>query len=106
LKHAGESALRDLSKLLEELRRRPDLQERRPGIFYERGRARLHFHEDPSGLFADLKGGTNWVRLDVTGDDGRIEPLRRIDEPTASEPQEGEMHRLDLTPPRHAPTLP
>ena len=81
MRHAGESALRDLSPLLEDLRRRPGLQERKPGVFYERGQARLHFHEDPTGLFADLKSGADWLRFDVTSDDGRIELLRQIDEP-------------------------
>lgn len=81
MKHAGESALRDLAPLLEALRRRPGLQERKSGIFYAKGRARLHFHEDETGLFADLKTGTEWVRLDVTSEDARIKLLRRIDEP-------------------------
>ena len=29
--------------------------ERRPGTFYFRSMAFLHFHEDPEGLFADAK---------------------------------------------------
>ena len=81
MKHAGEAALCELSLLLQELRRRPGLQERKPGIFYERGRARLHFHEDPSGLFADLKVGADWVRIDVSAGDGRTELLRLIKRP-------------------------
>lgn len=81
MRHAGESALHELSWLLEELRLRSRLQERKPGVFYERGQARLHFHEDPTGLFADLKSGADWLRFDVTSDDGRIKLLRQIDEP-------------------------
>ena len=32
-----------------------NLVERTPGSFYLRSRGFVHFHEDPSGLFADLK---------------------------------------------------
>jgi len=33
----------------------PALIERRPGVFYLGSRAYLHFHDDPSGIFADVK---------------------------------------------------
>jgi len=65
MKHAGPAALARLESLLAELRRRPELVERRPGVFYRRGRAFLHFHEDPQGLFADLRTGEGWERLPV-----------------------------------------
>jgi hypothetical protein len=31
------------------------LLERAPGSFYRKSKAYLHFHEDPSGTFADVK---------------------------------------------------
>jgi len=31
------------------------LSERRPGVFYLGSRAYLHFHDDPAGVFADVK---------------------------------------------------
>jgi hypothetical protein len=66
VKHAGAAALDQLAALLAEVRGRPGLVERRPGIFYRRGRAYLHFHEDPAGLFADLRDTTDWQRFRVS----------------------------------------
>jgi hypothetical protein len=80
VKHAGEKALDALEPLLKAVRRHGDLQERRRGIFYKKGRAHLHFHEDPEGYFADLKSGDDWVRFDVTKKDGRTTLLRRLAE--------------------------
>ena len=57
MKHAGQQALDELASLLAEVRLLPGLVERKPGIFYRRGQAYLHFHEDPAGLFADVKLG-------------------------------------------------
>ena len=47
MKHAGPSALAEMDALLGELRKLEGLTERRPGVFYRRSRAFLHFHEDP-----------------------------------------------------------
>lgn len=55
MKHAGQDALSRLGTILDALRARPDLIEKSPGCFYRRSKAFAHFHEDPSGLFADLK---------------------------------------------------
>ncbi len=55
MKHAGKDALDRLTPLLNGLREIPDLTERSRGVFYLRSRAFLHFHEDPKGLFADLR---------------------------------------------------
>jgi len=57
MKHAGPQALADLETLLVEIRLLSGLNERKPGIFYRRGQAFLHFHEDAAGLFADVKLG-------------------------------------------------
>ena len=66
MKHAGPEALAQLAPLLHHLRGMPGLQERKPGIFYRRGSAFLHFHEDPAGLFADAKlEGRAFQRLAV-----------------------------------------
>lgn len=58
MRHAGPAALARLAGLLAALRGLPALAERRPGVFYLRGRAFLHFHEDPAGLFADLRAAS------------------------------------------------
>lgn len=65
MKHADVRALEAVSDLIENLRRRNDLVEKRLGIFYSKGRAFLHFHKDPTGLFADLREGGEWQRFPV-----------------------------------------
>ena len=65
MKHADANALAALSDLIENLRRRSVLVEKRLGIFYTKGRAFLHFHKDPAGLFADLRHGGDWERFPV-----------------------------------------
>lgn len=58
MKHASAASLLPLAGLLAALRAlqaTPALVERRPGCFYRRGQAFLHFHEDPGGLFADVR---------------------------------------------------
>jgi len=55
MKHATSAALDQLEPLLAALRATPGLKERSRGVFYWRSRAFLHFHEDPAGLFADLR---------------------------------------------------
>lgn len=67
MRHARAEALDRLEPLLEELRGLPGLVEKGRGIFYRRGKAFLHFHEDPAGLFADLRGEAGeFDRFDVT----------------------------------------
>jgi hypothetical protein len=65
MKHAGPGALESLAGLLARIRQQPVLAERRPGVFYLKSRAYLHFHEDPAGLFADLRQGAEWERFRV-----------------------------------------
>ena len=55
MKHASPENLNHLAPLLARLRALPGLVERRPGCFYRRGQAFLHFHDDPAGLFADVR---------------------------------------------------
>ena len=55
MKHASHMSLDRLAPLLEQLRAISGLIERTPGSFYRRSAAFLHFHEDPTGLFADVK---------------------------------------------------
>jgi len=66
MRHATDSALDKLEGLLSEIRKRHAiLREHKRGAFYRSGRGWLHFHEDPAGLFADLKVGGNFVRFRV-----------------------------------------
>ena len=54
--------------MLAEIRRNADLTERSPGTFYKKSQAFLHFHEDPAGLFADVRlaPGAPFTRMRVT----------------------------------------
>ncbi|HMD64246.1 MAG TPA: hypothetical protein VKF83_09760 [Stellaceae bacterium] len=79
MKHAAAGALEALGDLLANLRARTGLVEKRPGIFYVKGRAFLHFHEDGAGLFADLRQGGDWQRFPVNSSDERAELLEIID---------------------------
>ncbi len=66
MKHAGDEALRVLASLLASLRQLPGMTERKPGIFYVKSKAYLHFHEDAAGLFADVKlNGNEFDRFPV-----------------------------------------
>lgn len=65
MKHATQGTLERIDDLLEQLRRLPGLKEKSRGAFYVKGGAFLHFHEDPAGLFADLKENGDWVRYPV-----------------------------------------
>jgi len=79
MKHAGAEALGRLSAVLGKLRARPLLQEKRPGVFYLKSRAFMHFHEDPAGLFADVRLGEEFVRLPVASSSEQAALLKRVD---------------------------
>lgn len=68
MKHATPDTLRTLEPLLVELRALDGLVEKRPGAFSHRSRAVLHFHDDPSGIYADVRlpGADDFTRRRVT----------------------------------------
>lgn len=70
MKHAGEIALDQLEPLLARVRALPGLTEKKRGVFYRKSRAFLHFHEDPEGLFGDVRAADDrdFDRFDVTQD--------------------------------------
>ena len=53
--HADEDALKRLLPLLRQLREIKGLREMKPGSFYLKGSAFLHFHAEGDALFGDLK---------------------------------------------------
>jgi hypothetical protein len=65
MKHAGAAALHGLSDLLDQIRVKRGIKEKTLGIFYRKSRSFLHFHEDPAGLFADLRMGADFDRYPV-----------------------------------------
>lgn len=73
MRHARDEDLERLEALLADLRVLPGLTEKRRGVFYRKSRAFLHFHEDPKGLFADIRdaGDRDFERIDVTDASGR-----------------------------------
>jgi hypothetical protein len=65
--HADEAALQPVQPLLRQLREIKGLREMKPGIFYLKGSAFLHFHDEAGALVADLKkkGGSGFDRYPV-----------------------------------------
>ena len=78
MKHAGPEALDQLEALLAKLRELPELREKSRGAFYRGSRAFLHFHEDPAGLFADVRFEDDFERLGVTTTKEQDALLRRV----------------------------
>jgi hypothetical protein len=72
LKHASDSALERVEPLLMDLRGLSPLREKKRGVFYRGGRAFLHFHEDGSDVYADVRmAGTEFERFRVSTDGER-----------------------------------
>jgi len=65
VKHASAVALHRLSDLLDQIRLKGGIKEKKLGIFYRKSKSFLHFHEDPAGLFADLGAGADFERYPV-----------------------------------------
>jgi hypothetical protein len=78
MRHAGPDALDRLGALLGELRGCDGLVEKRRGVFYRRSRAFLHFHEDPSGLHADVRLEDDFERRRVETGAERAELLAEV----------------------------
>lgn len=67
MKHATPATLQQLEPLLARIRGLHGLVERKPGTFYRKSSAFLHFHEDEAGLFADAKlNGVDFERMPVS----------------------------------------
>ena len=65
MKHVSGAGLDNLDDLLCELRRLDGLTEKKRGVFYRGSRAFLHFHEDPTGLYCDVRLGADFERFRV-----------------------------------------
>jgi len=83
VRHARAEALDALEPLLERLRAFAALKERSRGVFYVKSQAFLHFHEDPAGLFADVRGadGGDFERIkvdDQPGADALVAHVARV----------------------------
>lgn len=78
MRHARPQALDELEPFLERLRAVPGLVEKTRGVFYVRSKPFLHFHEDPSGLHADVRLGPEFSRVRVETAGERDALLARI----------------------------
>jgi hypothetical protein len=78
MKHATDDALDALTAVLDELRTVDGLTEKKRGIFYRGPRAFLHFHEDPAGLFADVRLWQGWERMLVSTTPGQRKLLASV----------------------------
>ena len=76
--HAGPVALDALEPLSAALRKHDALTERKRGIFHRRSAAFCHYHEDPAGFFADLRGPDAWRRYPITTQAERRSFLRDV----------------------------
>jgi hypothetical protein len=88
VRHAIQDDLDRLEDLLAELRRFPQLQERRPGYFSRGSRAFLHFHEDAGDLYVDVRLNSKFERMRVTGPREQTEFLSRVRATLADEPSD------------------
>ena len=66
MRHATPQTLGTITDLLTQLRGIDGIVEKRPGAFSRGSRAFLHFHEDPTGMYADVRLGDEFERFRVT----------------------------------------
>lgn len=78
MKHATDLALDRVEDLLIAVRKVSGLTEKKRGVFYRKGKAVLHFHEDPAGMFADLRVEAEWERFHVSDPEGHKAFLGRL----------------------------
>jgi hypothetical protein len=79
VKHVTSAGLDELDGLLADLRLVDGLKEKSRGVFYRGSRAFLHFHEDPTGLYADVRlDGADFERTRVSTKAERKRLLTRV----------------------------
>jgi hypothetical protein len=78
MKHAGPSALDQIEPMLIALRGLSGLKEKSRGTFYRGSKAFIHFHEDPTGMHADVRLVDDFERFRVTTKREQDACLRRI----------------------------
>jgi hypothetical protein len=79
MKHAGAAALDAIEPLLTRIRALGVLREKSRGVFYLKSRAWLHFHEDPAGMFVDIRAADgedfDRMKLDAAAEDAVLARL-------------------------------
>ena len=88
MRHARTEALDQLEPLLARIRAHGVLRERSRGIFYRGAKAFLHFHEDPAGVFADIRGADpkdfDRFKLDAAGEAEVLARVAALAQPRAT----------------------
>jgi hypothetical protein len=74
MRHARPEDLDRIEPLLAQIRAFGVLKEKKRGCFYLKSKGFLHFHEDPTGMFADIEDDR--VRVDEPA--GAAEVLARV----------------------------
>jgi hypothetical protein len=78
VRHATPEDLDHLEGMLAELRRLPQLRERKRGYFSRGSRAFLHVHEDAGQFYVDVRLGASFERVRVTTSSEQAELLSRV----------------------------
>jgi hypothetical protein len=78
VRHATDDDLDHVESVLVELRKLPQLRERRRGYFSRGSKAFLHFHEDAGDLYADVRLGSEFERMRVTSPEEQTGFLSRV----------------------------
>ncbi len=63
--HAKTDDLKDLSRLLENIRTCEGLKEKSPGCFYYKGKGILHFHVKQGRRYAHVSDGKQWHEVEL-----------------------------------------
>jgi hypothetical protein len=81
VRHARGEDLDRAEPLIARLRGFAALKEKSRGVFYLRSKAFLHFHADPTGLFADVRTGAGggFERLKVDDEAGAGALIARVE---------------------------
>jgi len=67
MKHATPETIQSISSFLSKIGELPGLKERKPGIYYRKSKAFLHFHEEGGLIFADVRlSGNDFDRVPCT----------------------------------------
>jgi hypothetical protein len=78
VRHATDQDLDHVAALLTELRKIPQLRERKRGYFSRGSRAFLHFHEDAGDVYVDVRLGDSFERMRVTSGAEQADFLGRV----------------------------
>jgi hypothetical protein len=83
LRHARDEDLDHIEPVLIRLRALGALKERKRGCFYFKSKGFVHFHEDPKGMFADLRQidsrDDRRIKVDTAAEqDALIEQAKKI----------------------------